>query len=234
MRTVDLGCGTGELTRHLHQHLGASETIGVDNSENMLASAMGHETKGLRFLKGDIGDFAAEGPLDLVFSNAALQWIPGHEDLFRRLTEGLAGGGQLAVQIPAMEDHPGHTVAYEVAGLGPFRDELGGLGPRLEVHAPEWYAGLLHRLGYGQQHVRLQVYPHILPSRDAVVDWYRGTLLTAYQGRLSAASFEAFVEAYRTALLPHLHDDRPFFFGFRRILLWGERWGPGPPPRSVD
>jgi trans-aconitate 2-methyltransferase len=147
---------------------------------------------------------------------------PGHEDLFRRLTEGLSEGGQLAVQLPAMEDHLAHTVAYEVAGLEPFRDELGGLAPRLEVHAPEWYAALLHRPRYRQQHVRLQIYPHILPSRDAVVHWYRGTLLTAYQGRLSAASFEAFVEAYRTARLSHLSDDRPFFFGYRRILLWGE------------
>ena len=82
MRAVDLGCGTGELTRRLHEYLRASETIGVDNSENMLAVATRHETKGLRFLKGDIGDFAAEGPLDLVFSNAALQWTPGHEVLF--------------------------------------------------------------------------------------------------------------------------------------------------------
>jgi SAM-dependent methyltransferase len=64
MRAVDLGCGTGELTRHFHEHLGASETIGVDKSENMLALATRHGTKGLRFLKGDTGALLVAADLD--------------------------------------------------------------------------------------------------------------------------------------------------------------------------
>jgi trans-aconitate 2-methyltransferase len=220
---VDLGCGTGELTRQLHEHLRASETTGLDSSDNMLGTAARFAGEGLRFLKSDIRDFAAEGELDLVFSNAALHWVPDHEALFARLTTMLAAEGQLAVQLPEMEDHAAHIVAADVATRRPFRDELGGFSHRVEVHAPEWYAALLHRLGYREQHVRLQVYPHILPSREAVVDWYRGSLLTAYQARLSAEGFERFVEVYRTELMSRLPDDRPFFFGFKRILLWGQR-----------
>lgn len=223
MRAVDLGCGTGELTRHLHDTLDAAETLGLDASDNMLAAAARFEGGGLRFRKGDIGAFTADGPLDLVFSNAALQWVPDHDTLLRRLTGTLGEGGQLAVQIPAMEDHPAHTVAYEVAGRPPFRDAMGLPIIRLEVRDPSWYAVSLHRLGYRRQHVRLQIYPHELPSKESVVDWYRGTLLTAYRRRLSEAACDRFVEAYREALLPLLPDDRPFFLGYRRILLWGAR-----------
>ncbi|MDF3043467.1 MAG: methyltransferase protein, partial [Thermomicrobiales bacterium] len=101
MRVVDLGCGTGELTRELHRRLSARETIGVDNSPAMLAKSSAFAGDGLRFEQKDIAAFASEGDFDLVFSNAALQWVPDHEPLFRRLTAALTQRGQLAVQMPA-------------------------------------------------------------------------------------------------------------------------------------
>ena len=89
MRVVDLGCGTGELTRELHRRLSARETIGIDNSPAMLAKSAAFAGDGLRFEQKDIGTFASEADFDLVFSNAALQWVPDHEPLFRRLTAAL-------------------------------------------------------------------------------------------------------------------------------------------------
>src|SRR5512143_2258714 len=68
-RVVDLGCGTGELTRLLHDRLGARETVGLDSSASMLAKSAAHATAGLRFASGDIADFAAEGTWDVIFSN---------------------------------------------------------------------------------------------------------------------------------------------------------------------
>ena len=61
MRVVDLGCGTGELTRELHRRLAARETIGIDNSPAMLAKSAAFAGDGLRFEQGDIGAFASEG-----------------------------------------------------------------------------------------------------------------------------------------------------------------------------
>src|ERR671917_284386 len=81
MRVVDLGCGTGELTRELHRQLAARETIGIDNSPAMLAKSAPFAGDRLRFEPGDIGAFESEGDYDLVFSNAALQWVPDHEPL---------------------------------------------------------------------------------------------------------------------------------------------------------
>jgi trans-aconitate 2-methyltransferase len=221
MRIVDLGCGTGELTRELHRTLAARETLGVDSSTAMLAASEAFAGDGLRFMLGDLAALPAEPAWDLVVSSAALHWVPDHETLFPRLAAALAPGGQLAVQMPANFDHPSHRVAEAVAGEAPFRDALGGWVPEVSVLSPQHYAVLLDRLGFGEQHVRLQVYAHRLASRDEVVEWTRGTLLTAYERRLGPELFARFVARYRERLLPALDDARPYLFPFPRVLLWG-------------
>jgi trans-aconitate 2-methyltransferase len=223
MRVVDLGCGTGELTRTLHERLGARETSGIDASPEMLRSATADARDGLRFERGDIAAFAADGTYDLVFSNAALHWVPDHDRLFARLARALAPGGQLAVQVPANQSDPSHTVAFELAGEEPFRTALGGMASRQRILAPEAYALLLARLGFAEQHVRLQVYLHELPARDAVVDWMKGAMLTDYRERLPATLYEQFVARYHERLVARLDDTRPFLFPFKRILLWAAR-----------
>jgi trans-aconitate 2-methyltransferase len=222
-RVVDLGCGTGELTRVLHERTGASATLGIDSSEAMLARSEPHAGDGLSFERADIERWESVGPVDLVFSNAALHWVDDHAALFARLTTVLGPSGQLAVQMPANHDHASHLVAERVAAQEPFRDALGGYVRRSPVLAPERYAELLERLRYVSQHVRLQVYLHMLPEAGAVVDWVKGTLLTDYKRRLPAATYEDFVARYRDALLTELGDDRPFPFTFKRLLLWGRR-----------
>jgi trans-aconitate 2-methyltransferase len=219
-RAVDLGCGTGELTRALHERTRARSTVGLDSSPAMLERSADHTADGLTFELGDIAEWAPSEPVDLIFSNAALHWIDDHRGLFARLTSALAPGGQLAVQMPANHDHPSHLVAERVAGEEPFRSALGGYVRRTPVLAPERYAQLLHRLGYESQHVRLQVYLHLLPEAGAVVDWVKGTLLTDYRRRLPVRVYEDFVARYRELLAAELPDERPFPFSFNRVLLW--------------
>jgi trans-aconitate 2-methyltransferase len=223
IRVVDLGCGTGETTTLLHRQLGARETLGLDSSETMLAQADAHAAPGMRFALGDIAEFHADGAFDLVFSNSALHWLPDHPALFARLTRALATDGQLAVQMPFNFDHPSHTMAAALAREEPFRSALGGFAVERPVHAPEVYARLLHQLGYREQHVRQQVYAHVLAARDEVIEWVKGTLLTAYERRLPPELWTRFLEHYRERLLPELDADRPFFYPFNRILLWGQR-----------
>jgi trans-aconitate 2-methyltransferase len=221
-RVLDLGCGTGELTRLLHERVGARETVGVDRSPAMLARSAAFAAPGLRFVEGDAREWPAAGErFDAIVSNAALHWLPAHAALFARLTGGLAPGGQLAVQMPANFDHPSHTVAAEVAAEAPFG--LHDVLARQPVLAPEAYATLLARLGYAAQHVRLQVYGHTLAARDEVVEWVQGTLLTAYRERLPAAAWDGFLARYRERLLPQLDDTRPYFYPFKRVLLWALR-----------
>src|SRR5207249_7925375 len=136
----------------------------------------------------------------------------------------LRAEGQLAVQMPANFDHPSHVVAAEVAAEAPFREALGGRSHEQRPVLPvEEYALLLERLGYAEQQVCLQVYGHRLAARDEVVEWVKGTLLTDYQRRLPAELYARFVARYRERLLPALEDTRPYFFTFKRVLLWAQR-----------
>jgi trans-aconitate 2-methyltransferase len=186
----------------------------------MLARSAALAGDGLRFEAGDIARFDPAGRFDLIFSNAALQWVPDHPALLRGLTRGLAPGGQLAVQVPANDDHPSHRAAAELAAEAPFRDALGGYVRQSHILLPEAYASLLHTLGYRDQHVRLQVYGHVLPGPEAVVEWVKGTLLTDYQRRLAPDVYDAFLEVYRRRLTERLGESRPFFYPFKRILIW--------------
>ena len=205
MRIADLGCGTGELTRALHEKLQARETIGIDNSSSMLAKAP--SVPGLLFRKQSIEAFSDTG-FDLIFSNAALHWVPEHESLFRRLA---SLGKQLAVQMPANDDHPSHITAAEVAR------ELGMEPKPVYVLAPERYSQLVFELGYQQQHVRVQIYGHVLPSSEDVIEWVKGTLLTYYDHDAR------FMPRYRERFLARIGTQKPFLYTYKRILIWASR-----------
>jgi trans-aconitate 2-methyltransferase len=225
MRVVDLGCGTGKLTRELHTQLRARETIGIDRSARMLEKAAGNGLPpGLRFQVGDIESFpGGASNYDLVFSNAALHWVEDHEALFARLAAALAPHGQLAVQMPAMHDEISHLVAAEVFGTEPYRSASGGWEAPQPVLSPGAYARMMFRLGFGDPLVRLIVYPHVLPGPEDVVEWVKGTLLAEYSRHLPPDVFEQFLAEYRDRLLARLGAERPFLFPFKRILLWGTR-----------
>jgi trans-aconitate 2-methyltransferase len=222
-RVADLGCGTGALTARLHEALGATETVGIDSSAAMLQRAHAIRLPGLRFVQADMETWAPAQRVDVLFSNAALQWVDGHPRLFARLADMLAPDGQLAVQVPANHDHPSHTIAAEVAREQPFAAAIGGYVRVSPVLEPEAYAELLHELGFAEQHVRMQVYGHLLDSTVDLVEWVRGTLLTDYAVRMPDVLFEQFVARYRERLLGALGERRPYFFAFRRILLWAGR-----------
>src|SRR5262249_44359096 len=160
---------------------------------------------------------------DLVFSNAALHWVPEHERVLEGLSQALAPGGQIAIQVPANHDHPSQVAAAEVAQEATFRGPLAGHVRYTPGLLPEEDPGPLDRLGYREQHVRLAVYGHRLPSRDDVVEWTKGTLLTDYESRLPPDLFAAFLARYREVLLLRLADTRPHFFPFKRILIWATR-----------
>jgi trans-aconitate 2-methyltransferase len=218
MRVLDLGCGTGELTREMHRHLKAAKTHGIDSSSSMLERTKEIAEPGLTFAQGQLEE--AGGEWDLIFSNAALHWVEHHEAVLAKLTAALAPGGQLAIQMPANQDHPSHVVANELAMEFPA---LKGVGARQTVLPVEQYGRILAKLGFRQQNVRVQVYVHKLPSKEGVVEWVKGALLTDFKKRLDDATYAKFLEAYRTRLLARLDDEKPYLYTFKRILFWGER-----------
>jgi len=240
-KVIDLGCGSGELTARLHEDVEAATTIGIDTSETMLAKARPLAGNGLLFDMCDIRQFEAgsgsgpNGGFDVIFSNAALHWIPNHHRLLRQLAASLRPKGQLAVQVPANGDHPSHAIASEVAQEAPFAENMPDSRPSAAeaVCSPERYAELLDDIGFSQQHVRLQVYGHRLASTEEIVEWTKGTTLLRFKQLLPASLFDAFVERYRRRLGEVLGEQSPYFYTFKRILFWG-RLGPQSLGRSEE
>lgn len=221
---VDLGCGTGDLTVALHEILGAASTVGIDSSAEMLGRARELDVAGVTFRAGDIATFAERAVHDVVAANASLQWMPDHRSVLARWAAALRPAGQLAVQVPANADHASHRVAAALAASEEFIGELGGHPPPdpvLSVLAPEEYAVWLDELGFEAQHVRLQVYGHRLASSADVVEWVRGTSLTRFRRALAPDVYDRFIIRYRECLLRALGDRQPYFYAFKRILLWG-------------
>jgi trans-aconitate 2-methyltransferase len=204
----------------MHDVLSAAETIGLDSSASMLKKSEAFARPGLRFTSGDIRNWKPEGEYDLIFSNAALHFVPGHAELFALFVSALSHRGQIAIHLPANQDYPTHRVASELSRTEPYASELQGYTIPDSRLAPEEYAVLFHRLGLPHQHVRLHVYGHKLASAEEVVEWVKGSFLNEHKARLKPETFDAFLAEYRKRLLAELPDDQPFFFTFKRLLLW--------------
>lgn len=215
LRVVDLGCGTGELTRRLADLLPDSDVVGIDTSIEMLTRADAQARPGLRFEFGDLAVLA--GTWDVVFSHAAIQWVDDHERLIPHLWSLVAPGGQLLIQQPSNHNHVSHVIVRELAVVEPFRSRLQGYVRIPPVLPVERYAEILFEQGAGSMTVFEKVYPHIMENADGVVEWTSGTLLVPYFERLGDMK-DAFLNAYRQRLREKMPGS-PVFYGFRRILF---------------
>jgi trans-aconitate 2-methyltransferase len=216
LAVVDLGCGTGELTRRLAEALPGSRVLGMDASPQMLAKAQAWTREGLRFEPGDQAELI--GSYDLIFSNAALQWSEDHARLIPRLFDCLTPGGQLAVQVPSNHNHVSHRVYREVAAAPPFAAALDGFNRRSPVLPVEAYAELLFEAGAQDILVFEKVYPHVLENSDAVVDWISGTALVPYFERLTEEIRRDFLAAIRRRMAEELPGS-PVFYPFKRTFF---------------
>ncbi len=209
MSVIDLGCGTGELTTKLAALLPDSDVVGLDSSPQMLAKA----APGARFVEGSIEDFAAgNDQYDLVFSHAALHWVPDHPALFPRLLARVKPGGQLAVQMPSNHNHVSQQIIAEIAGWQ-------RPSPLLSIGA---YAELLWAHGARELTVLEKVYCHELPDADAILEWMRGTTLLPYLERLAEPERAPLLDAVR-ARFRREWPTGPVLFAFCRTLFAATR-----------
>jgi trans-aconitate 2-methyltransferase len=215
LKVVDLGCGTGELTRQLAGALPDSDVTGLDSSPQMLEKAAAYAGPNLRFVQGDQAKLSGEW--DLIFSNAALHWTENHAELIGGLYHRLRPGGQIAVQVPSNHDHISHQVIRETASEEPFKTILNGFQRHAPVLSIDQYAQLLFDCGADDIVVFEKVYPHILEDSDAVVEWISGTACVPYFERLGEYK-EDFISVIRNKMRRELSHS-PVFYPFRRTLF---------------
>jgi trans-aconitate 2-methyltransferase len=220
-RIVDLGCGPGTSTQLLAARFPDAQIIGVDNSEQMLASARAR-LPAIAFEKHDIGAWRPSVRPDLIFANAALQWLPNHHELVPRLMSFLADDGCLAIQMPDNRQEPSHALMRMVAADGPWADRLvpvaktrGLIGIYSDYYG--WLKPLSARVEIWQT-----TYVHPLPGVGAVVDWFRGSGLRPFLNPLDECERELFIARYMQGLAdayPAEQDGRLLFLYPRLFVI---------------
>ena len=170
-RVVDLGCGPGNLTRMLKERWPGADVRGVDSSEAMVAKAP--SDAGVHFEVGDVRTWRPAAPVDVLVSNATLQWVPGHLELLPRLVEHVAPGGWLAFQVPGNFDEPSHTIRRDLAAEGPYAAHTAGVAAP-DAFGSETYLDALARLGCTVDAWET-TYLHVLHGEDPVFTWVSGT-----------------------------------------------------------
>jgi len=227
----DLGCGAGEQAALLTARYPQARVRGLDSSLEMLSRARMLPAR-VEWIEGDIEGFAPEAPADLLFSNAALQWLDDHETLIPRLAGMLASGGVLAVQMPVVEGLGWRASLTEIAEMGPWARRLRGVVGVRPARAPEDYYAWLAPL-CAQTDIWTTTYLHALHGEDPIVEWTMGTSLRPYLDALPDDEKTSFLDAWRDRLAkdyPRRADDVTLF-PFKRMFIVARRGeatsGPG-------
>ena len=217
---ADLGCGPGNSTEILGTRWPNSQLFGIDNSVQMLDFAKQTSQK-CEWVLSDLSKWEPASEVDLIFSNAALQWLPDHAVLVRRLFGFVARGGALAFQVPSHTFPAVRKIIYEISTKAIWCDRLQGARNTFSTQPPEFYYDALCR-----QATRLDIweteYYHVLESSESVVEWISGTGLRPFlDGLATDADREVFLSELRgrTAVSYPVRPDGKVLFPFRRTFV---------------
>lgn len=219
-RVFDLGCGPGNSTELLVQRYPGAEVVGLDNSPAMIESAR-QRLPGTRFELADVGTWQPQQAPDLIYANATLQWVPGHEQLFPRLFAQLAPGGVLAVQMPDNWDEPTHAEMRNVARLPQFATAIGDPSKLRIGRLPlTTYYDLLAPLAE-EVDTWHTIYQHRMASPAAIVEWVSATGLKPFVAPLDAQQRAAYLAEYERrigAAYPQRADGK-LLLAFPRLFI---------------
>jgi trans-aconitate 2-methyltransferase len=215
---VDLGCGPGNLTTLLANRWPSADVVGVDSSEQMIARAREIDIPGVRFEVGDARTWRPAVPVDVLISNATLQWVPDHLQLLPLLYRQVAPGGWLAVQVPGNFDEPSHVLRRELESESPSVQHLAG-NERPGSHAPQVYLETLAGLG-AKVDAWETTYLHLLSGPDPVFSWVSATSARPALQTLPDGLRERFADEFK-ARLRRAYPERPggVVLPFRRVFF---------------
>lgn len=222
---VDLGCGTGEQTSILAHKFNEAKFLGIDPSPEMLSKSKQYVKDNLSFRNSTVEDFVVannDQKWDLVFSNAALQWVDKHEVLFPKLIGLLSALGQLAIQMPVQQENLLNKLLLELVREKPFVDYLNGfirIPPLLSI---DEYAQILFENGLSNLQILQKVYPITGDKPDVFFDFIAGTSLVPYMERMTSEQQEEFTTEYKLRIKKAFRR-YPAIYAFKRLLLYGRK-----------
>lgn len=175
---IDLGCGPGNSTRALQQRWPSAHVTGLDSSAQMIDTARQEHPDG-EWVLSAIEEWRPAAAVDIVFSNAALQWLPGHGPLVERLFGHVSPGGALAFQIPSADYALVRTLIHEIALDGPWAPRMAGPLGALTMEPPSFYYDHLAPAARALDIWETE-YFHVMDSPSAIVDWIASTGLRPF------------------------------------------------------
>jgi trans-aconitate 2-methyltransferase len=218
---VDLGCGPGNLTATLTERWPAARVVGLDSSPEMIAEARAAGGP-VEYAVADVRDWSPGDDVDVVVSNATLQWVAGHEELLTRWAGGLPAGAWLAVQVPGNTQAPSHLALRAVAGAGVWRDRLTDRTGPGDVPDAAGYAELLGAAGCAVDAWET-TYVHVLTAEGTahpVLSWMEGTALRPVRAALADDEWSVFRSELDTRLTEaYPVRDGVVYFPFRRVFV---------------
>jgi len=214
---VDLGCGPGNSTALLAARFPEARLVGVDSSGEMLGRAR-KDYPSFEWVESDLRRYRSEKPVDLLFANAVMHWLPDHATLFPALLELVRPGGVLAVQMPKNFEEPSHRLMREIPG--PFARRLQQVRALTPVHSAAYYYDLLAPSA-ARVDIWQTTYEHVMGDVSAIVEWVKGTGLRPYLDALTSAEQGVYLEAYAAALddAYPARSDKKRLFTFPRLFV---------------
>lgn len=219
-RIIDIGCGPGNSTIELKKRWPNAFILGIDSSENMINRAR-HDYPQLEWKVYDANDdLSPLGKFDVVFSNAAIQWMPNHKELLKRFFSILNDNGVLAVQIPNLTYMPIHVAVQETAQEDIWLNYFGNMGDGLEYHELTFYydalCSLAKDINLWETH-----YHHVLPGHEAIIEWYSATGMRLYLEKLTGEEKERFLQSVLAKIRERyqVQTDGKVLFPFRRLFF---------------
>lgn len=222
-RIVDLGCGSGNVTRRLAARWPQARVVGIDTAPSMLAQA--RETPStITWIHADIARWQPDAAVDLVFSNAALHWLDDHQTLFVRLVSWVRPGGALAVQMPSSFGDPLHRAIADIGADGPWEPRLRPLLARTPVAPAETYIDMLAP-AVDRLDVWETVYYHLVDGEQPVLDWAKGAALRPILAALSQSEGASFLDRLGVRLAADYPRRRNggTLLPYRRLFIVGSR-----------
>ena len=217
---IDIGCGPGNSTRILRSKWPNSKIVGVDNSAEMISRAK-KDFPGGRWILTDASRLEENRAYNIIFSNAALQWIPNHKQLMQKLMKLVKPEGVLAVQLPANNRSVLHTSLMAVAQEAKWKEYVTGCDSLLTYHEAEFYYNVLIPFS-GVIDMWETTYYHVLGSHVDMIEWYKSTGMKPFLQRLPC---DAYRREFEKAILEKCRKMYPIqkngdvLYPFRRLFF---------------
>ena len=222
VNVVDIGCGPGNSSQVLLQRWPKSNLIGIDNSPAMIEKAK-KDYPNQEWILTDAISFESDIKFDVIFSNATIQWLTDHENLFEKINDMLSENGVVAIQVPKFQDMPLGQIIDSVSQKNRWKENLEGCSQLFTYHDSHYYYDLL-----ADKMELIDMwetdYIHVMPSRVAIIDWISSTAMKPYLDKINNENDK---KDFEGEILNEIEKCYPMqkngnvLFPFKRLFLIG-------------